>query len=451
MTTDNIVDVSISLDVTTVSEEGFGTIAFASEHMWFSGRTKSFTQLSDADGIIPADSPEYAALTQAFSVDVRPSVVKLARREVDTMTLTPNTSSSAQTFSFTIEDTDGNIVPIAHQSDANDDADTIATDIKAEIDANSITSSLTAVVTSGQLIITKVADCAVYGLPDILPATFTTTETATNMLANVTAYDDDFYFIASSDHSETFVLALAAACEAAKKIYFVSLADVDCLAAYTTSSTDTMAQLFHNGYNYTTAWYHNDADTIFPEMNYAAIAAPADPGKKIWANNRVTGSTVSRHPTTGNVLSSDEKAALVARNANWVDYQGGVAVTRKGTTSGNASYIISLVRNRDFLTARVTEAYQNLLITRPVIPATNAGIGSIENVFTSTMDRYVETEKQPNILQEDNPYTVNFPRRSEMSFADIAAGIFTGSFEAYLSGAFRSIKISGSLTYQSDS
>lgn len=446
----NIVNVSISLDVATVSRLGFGTSLFISDHVWFTERSRSYTNIDDAAVDLPVDSDAYQALVQAFSADISPSVVKIGRRSVDTATFTPGAiTASGQTVAITVVGTDDSINVATFTSSTGSETPTdVITDLTADL------GSIAGVTIAGTatLVLSKSGsdDYAVTSVVNMTHSTITT-ETASAVMAAIVAADDDFYFVATNDHTDAFIMAMAADVEARTKIYFVTSQDVLDLGVYSTSATDTFSKLKQNSYFRTTAWFHHEADTKFPEMNYISIASPSDPGKKIWANNRVTGSSAAQDPATSQVLTTTQKSNLNDKNANYTEVVGGVTITRRGTVSGNATFLISLIRNRDFLEARLNENFQTFLINKPVVPYTDAGIGSVENTLTSTLDRYVETETQPNILQQNEPYTVAFPRRKDVSFSDVANGIFTGSFVAYLSGAIREIKITGSLTYQTQS
>lgn len=459
----SIVNIDISLDVTAVSQAGFGTIMFAGSHNYFPERTRSYTSLIEGAVDLPTASQEYQALKIAFSQKVKPSLVKIGRRWVDKVTIQVSGADGGDgiDYSFILTDKGGNPTVIEETTsityNTNDlmaerlkDLATAVDGVTATRSADTITLTFAdaqeyvAVIGKGALNYSSAGD-----------ATF---ETAPEMMAAITDYDDDFYFVTADDHTATFVEALSSDCEARTKQYWVSLADTtshtansDLLSGFDeNNSTDVFSVFKNQGRDRSYPWYHDEADTVYPEVGYVATLATSTPGKKIAANNEVKGSDAARD-INGRLLSSTYKGNLTDKNANFTEVVGGVTITRRGTASSNSTVIASLVRNRDFLQARITEAYQNLLINQPVIPATDSGIDTIENVLTSTLDRYVSTKTQPNILQEVGPYVVRFPTRAEMSFSDVANGIFRGEFEAYLAGAFRSIKITGSLTYQTQS
>ena len=454
-----IVNVAISLDIAAVSRAGFGILTIASDHVRFQERTQAYTDIDGVAAVFPTDSDAYIAATRAFSADIPPDQIKIGRREVATALFTADSAINltGALYQVQIIDSLGASQLVTYNTVGDDES--LATIAAGLVAAAPAISGLAYAVSTDDFEITVTPgtswNVGITGptttTSNLVQAT-TTTETAADMLSAIIAEDDDWYFLMCDDHSSSFVEALAAAVESRIKLYFVSLQTVDNLTSYDEdTSTDTMAVLKNNAYFRTSAWYHHLADTTFPEAGYVTIASPSDPGKKIWANNRVVGTPAARNLTTNLTLSTSEKANLNDRNANYTEIVGGITITRRGTVSGGATFLISLVRNRDFLVARITENVQNFLINTPVVPYTNAGINKVRNVVTSTLNRYVETETQPHILQQEDPYVTNFPNRRDISFSDVANGTFTGSFTAYLSGAIGEIAITGSLTYQAAS
>ena len=57
------------------------------------------------------------------------------------------------------------------------------------------------------------------------------------MMATITDADNDFYFVACSDHSQAFVLALSQDIQARTKQYWVSTQEQADLAVYSESAT----------------------------------------------------------------------------------------------------------------------------------------------------------------------------------------------------------------------
>jgi hypothetical protein len=440
----DIVNVNISLQTSAVSRAGFGTPIFIGAHRWFTERVRFYNSITSASEDLPDGSDELAAVTSAFSQDVAPSVVKVGRRDVDLLTYTPTAVTAiGQVFSITVVGTDSVIIAASFTTSTGSETPTDVCD--------ALRTALTAIVgvtTSGTATLTlaETTPGTPFAVTDfsLLTQVATATESAADVLTAIEEIDSDFYFIAAHDHTEAFVLAMAVAVEARSKLYFVSTDEVGALAALAEPATDILGKLEESNYFRTSGWFHQDADTTFPEMAFITLAAPTIPGSKIWANNKIAGAAASKD-ATGKDLTFTQRSNLDARNANWIEDVGGIDISRRGKVSGDEW--IDAIRNRDFLEARLTEGLQNLLINQPVIPYTDSGIGTVRNTVTSVLNRSVSTATTPSILQENNPYTTNFPRAADVSFAVKQLRELTASFVGFFAGAIQITNINGILTF----
>ena len=449
---ESIVDVSIALQTTSVSQVGFGIPLFIGAHRWFNERVKTYSSIKEVEADCPAGSDERIAATGAFSQTPSISQFKLGRRESDAI-LTPDAPAEGDVYSFTIVDTDLDSYSISYTAqvtdlDAEDIVDGLLGVIAGETElVTHVTATKIGATTAGTLSLepaTPGTDAfsisALVKLTDSYPAT----EVAGTVLTAIEAVDEDFYFITAHDHTETFVLALAAAVEARNKQYFMATAEAGSLAALAVPATDIAGKLKELNYLHTNAFYHDDADTTFPECAFAGKGAPFTPGTITWAHQQLAGVATPISTVTGLALSSTEQDALIERECNYLRNLGGVNVIWPGTVaSGN---FIDETRIVHFLVARITEAYQIKLINSLKVPYTDIGIGEMQNVLTSLLTRYVETPAQPNILQENNPFTTSFPRARDVSAANKTARKLVASFEAFLAGAIHIVAITGSLS-----
>lgn len=448
---EQIVTVTISLNTTPITRAGFGVPIFIGDGQWFRERVRSYTSTTEAAADFPATSDEYKAVEAAFTQQPQVSTVKVGRRDADLLTFTPTAASAiGQVYSITVEGTDG--VEVESSFTTVTGSETPAAIATALVAGLSAVVGVTVTDTTGAFTTAK-AGSAAYAITGITDALIsyaaTTTETAAATIAAIEAVDNDFYFVAAQDKSEAYILAMADAIESREKVYFVSCANTESLTAYSSpaATDDVLGKLFEGAYLRTVGWFHQDAETDFPEMGYIAIGAVADPGKKVWASNRVTGQTVAQDPDTGYNLNTTQKGYLTARNASFTEVVGGVT-----TSSGQSGKVASgewvdNIRNRDFLVARVTEAYQSFFISQPVVPYTDSGINNVKGVLSTELSRYVETETEPNILDRANPFTLNFPRASQVSAADKANRVYSATFDAFLSGAIQIVRITGTLSY----
>lgn len=450
MALQDIVTVNISLQTSGVSRAGFGIPLFIGAHRWFSERVRSYANVTAAAVDLPSGSDELIAVTAAFAQDIPPAAVKVGRRLVDTSTFTAAAATVVgQVSTISITGTSG---------------------IKTDASFTSATGAETAIVIATALV-TALGSPVGVTVTDVLDGTFTVapttpatdnyvlstiarvtqvdtvTETASTVVTAISEVDNDYYFIASNDHTQAFILAMAAHVEALTKVYFVSVQEAAALVALVVPAAtgDTLGKLAEGNFFRTSGWYHQTADAAFPEMAFIAIAAPSDPGAKIWANNKIAAVATSADPSTLIPLTGTQLNALEGKNANLIQTVGGISITRLGKVAGDE--YIDIIRNRDFLEARITEGLQNKQINSPVIPFTDPGINEIRGVVTSVLNRSVSTATVPSILQDKDAYTTNFPRAADVSFADKQARTLNASFTAFLAGAIQITKITGTLTF----
>lgn len=449
----DIVNVNISLETAAVSQAGFGTPLFISDDQRFLERVRGYTSLSAVSEDFEATDAAYIAASQAFAQTPSPSVVKIGRKGSTDASLTPVGTIEGSTFSVTVTVNDGDSIVATYIGQVADDAEAVVTDLAADINGDvdvsaHVTASVNGTGASATLEISGNTGTDVYSLSseDNLTIAYTSTEAAGDALAAIQAEDDDFYFVAASDHSEAFVLAMAAAVEANSKLYFVSVADAGSYATLADPATDILGKLKEFAYFRTSGWYHQAADTQFPEMAFISTVATATPGTKVWGNTRVGGVTPSANADTGTSLSYTERNNLNERNANWVVNVAGNNIQRTGKVAANEW--IDVVRDRDFWEARLTEAFQQKFIAAPKIPYTDSGINELRSVFRSVSNQLVTTPTQPNVLQEVNPYTSNFPKAADVPVVDKQNRILRATFTGFLAGAIQIAELQGTLTYE---
>lgn len=449
-TLQNITNISISLATTAVSRQGFGTPIFIGSHRAFNERIRTYTSVTAATADLLTGSDELAAATAFFSQIPAPASIKIGRREADVI-LTPDTPALDDVYTITVADTDGDSVAVSVTAIITDDEEAIVDGIKSAIDSDpNVSVHVTAVKVgtgaAATLTLSPTLSSDAFSISGLVKLTesFTSSEVAGDVLSAIEAVDSDFYFVTAHDHTETFVLAMALVVEARSKMYFVSNQDQASLVALATPAVDTLGKLFELNYFRTVAIYHHEADTKFTECAFVGMGAPADPGTLTWANQQLSGVSTSSD-SSGVNISATQQNNLVARETNFIQNVGGVDITRRGRVIGGEW--IDVIRGRDLIEVKLTEGYQNQLINAPKVPYTDSGINSLRSTVSSVLSRYVSTEAVPNILDENDSFTITFPRARDVSFADKAARTFNGSFTATLAGAIHVVNVTGTLTY----
>lgn len=437
----NLTNMVISLRTVGVTQQGFGVPLFASSHRYFPERVRAYTSLTSAAEDLPTNSAAYRAVQGYFSVTPAPSIVKIGRREAD-LDLVVATGSTAA--SMVIKATDGTNTYTLAVDVSGVDEDAVATAIQTAIEGDgSISPLVTTTVSNDTVTITPASasdDFWVSDLSSNLTEEYSTIETATELMAELTSEDDDFYFVSADDHTETFVLAMAADVEARTKMYFTSVQEVGALTAYIEGgATDVAGKLADSGYNRTKVFFAHDADTTFPETTHIASNAVHDAGSVLWAN-KVLPITFTKDPSTNKKLSATQKGYLEDRNVSYIDPIGGQNVLRNNRVAGGEW--ISNIRGRDNMKVDIDTAFLNLMLSQDgtKIPYTSGGIARLEQTLRNVLERYVLR----GFISSN--YITTFLQPEQMSISDRQAGIYNGgSFRAELQGGILFVDISGSL------
>ncbi len=455
MALEDIVNVQITLETTPVTTAGFGIPVFAGEHRWFTERIKSYSSIKAVAVDIPSTSNEYAAATSFFSSDVSPSTIKIARRDVDLITLTPDAATAiGQIYTLDVRGTDGTVFPGEFiTSTGSETSAEIATSLEGQL------TGATGVNVSdggGFLTLQEATPGVGFSISDIssnVVDTYDTTENAADMLTAIEGVDIDWYFMTTNDHSADFIstptFGMAAQIETREKLFFYSSQAEQSLLTFnenvSDSDPDVLGFLKVGQYLRSVGMFSADADEVFPECRYISRFAPKNPGETTWTQKNIK-EGLAKDPDTGLVLNETQLNNLNNRNANFVQSQGGVAIIRRGITQGGER--IENMRFRDFLVARITEAYQLKAINTEKIPYTDSGINGQRSVLESVLGRYVTTRDVARGLQEAPAFNTTFPRRADVSQDDLIAGTLNATFEAFLSGAILITKIVGTLSFE---
>jgi len=439
----DIANINISLQTSGVTSIGFGTPLFITSSRYFPERVRSYSSITEAAEDLPTSSNAYKAVAAFLSNTPSPSVVKIGRREAD-LELTVLTGSTSASLTFYASDgTDTFALPVNITSAA--DASAVATAIAAAIEGDSDIGALVVATASSGTVSVDVANSNytfwVKNLSSSLSEEYTSTETASEVMAALDAEDSDFYFVTADDHTQTFVLALAADVEARTKMYFFSSQEQASIATYNEgAATDTLGKIADVGYNRTKGMFSDVADTTFPECVYVGYNSVFDAGSVAWSNLQLT-IAPAKDPLTGAVLSTTQKSNLNDRKAAYVEKKGGLNVLRGGKVASGE--YIDVIRGRDNLDVDLDTAYTNLLVNQQgsKIPYNDTGISKLEATCKGILNLYV------NRGFINSNYILNFPKSDAIPLVDKQARIYRqGSFQAELTGAILFVELTGTLS-----
>lgn len=438
----DIATINIALQTAGITTEGFGTPLFITSSRYFPERVRTYGSLLEAAEDLPTTSAAYKALTGFFSNTPSVSAVKIGRREadLDLVVATPSTSAS-----LTFYANDGTTTyPLTISITGSVDASAVATAIAAAIEGDSDIGPLVVASASSGTVSIDVAGAAysfwVKNLSSNLSETYSSIETASEVMSAISEEDNDFYFVTAEDHTQAFVLALAADVEARTKLYFTSSQESASLGVYNAgASTDTLGKLRDLGLFRTKGMFSDTANTTYPECAYVGYNAPFLAGSVTWTNLNIA-LPAAKDPVTGFTLSTTQKSNLDNRNAAFVEIKGGLNILRGGKVAGGER--VDIIRGRDNLDSDLDVAYTNLLVSQQgsKVPYNDEGITALEAVCSGVLTRYVTR----NFINSN--FKVSFPRIDKVPTSDKQARQYNlGKFSAELTGAIEFVSINGTL------
>lgn len=452
MTYQEVVTVDITINAAGSTREGFGNPLFIAGHDVWEERVRSYNSLIELAQDFPDGTAAYSAAKNLWAQQPQVPTIYIGRRNLQyTLSCTPPIDGNQYILTLTVNSGVQQTFTYAGQS--SDTAEVVFTQLKTQIEAAQQIADHVTVTITGSADAATMQITAKEPSTDFVRATTTTTAdkmsltsssygTAGTVLSYIAEEFSDFYFVAVDDRTDQFVMDMAEAVETMQKIFFTASSAVESLTGTNVESqTDVLAKLANKKFKRTVGLWHQEATSNYVELAYVGYGAPYDAGSITWGNAQLAGVDMGRHPTTGRPLTSAQKTALLARNANFVDREGGLNIVRMGTTVSGEW--IDIIRGIDWLDQEVTVALRDLLMNQKggKVTYNDAGITRIKEVISSALQRGVNR----NLLDS---YTVTVPRAADCSTADKRERILQNvKFTGILAGAILIVKVQGSVTY----
>lgn len=402
---------------------------------------------------IASGTPLRKALDSAFSPTPTPSIVVVGRAKGTAVLSFPDVGDT-DVFGVSIEVADGATVTASFTAGAADDAQDVATGLKADIDAvTAVTDHITATVvgtgSDAVLQITLVAttdDYRLYGTTSNVSVSYTTTEAAADSLSAIQDFYADFTFVMSTNHTPSYQTALAAACEVAKKLYFTSTA---LPIAYTASydgvtapdSSDILAVIAHANYQWSHAMYH-EAAADYPEAQRVTRFSWLRPGTTDWQYKSLVGFGVAQHATENRALTTGEILNISSKYGSTIVNERGLAVVSSYDGLGNRVGSGDRIEHMHFA-IYAKQQIEAILMTFKYnvdkLGMNDQDIGRIQGQIVAFADR----ETGPSLaLNPANPYKIVFPKAKDITFLQQSSGRLS-SVEAtfYMNASIDSIHV----------
>lgn len=439
MSLESIVNVQISRETATVSQAGFGAGNFLSNTAVFSDRIKVYSNLKAVsdDTLSGADTLTYAQ--KYFGQSVRPTQLFVTKKG----RLLPQIS----TLVFNVDLITGNTVngsingvalaPIPFDTDHATTMADIATALAANADIDTaVVSGRTITITTLDGTNVTLSGFVVTGGASQATAAWTVSQYGDVLLTNVASLtaaaliNNDWYALAAYEKDKADILLIAAYIQGLRKIYAVSSADADILTSVT---TDVASELKAASYDRTFLLYSATA-AAFPEGAWLGAGLPTNPGAITWKFKSLAGVTVD-------TITDTQKTIAAGKNANTYTVIGGRNITEEGVTSEGT--FIDIIRDTDWLQARITENVFQAFVTQPKIPYTDQGVSIIVNRIQQILDQGVAN----GVLTNNPRPTISAPLVANVPVNDRANRILPDvTFEAVLAGAIHKVTINGTVS-----
>lgn len=440
---DRIVSVQIALNTAGISKEGFSTLLIVGESTNALARVSTYTssvQMTD-DGYKETD-PLYLMAVDFFSQIPHPNVLKVGRRQVDTVQIaTKNVLAEGGTYTLSVTSADATNIYTYTVQNGDGSAEILgglATAMASDPTVTAVYADATLTLTNrvtGTAFVVKVDK-------NLTKTNGASSETIAETMAACVAYDPDFYGIAMTSRADADILAMANWAEANNKLFGTCVSGSDVLDG--SDNTDIASQLMLNNFYRTFSFYHEDT-ADYPEVAVMSRCFTAVPGSETWANKRLAGVKVDP-------LTETQFIVLRNKNVNTFEKFRNLSLTQTGKVA--AGEWIDVIRFRDWLAEEIKVNVLNVLVNNEKVPYTDAGIAIVEGAIRQSLRQGqvnggiapVEYDEEGN---KNLGYTVTVPLAANISANQKASRILTDvKFTARLAGAIHVVEITGSLTYE---
>lgn len=437
-TLDQLASVTVTRQTVFPTLPGFGTPALFAYHSYWLDRIRTFQQLTElVDAGVDTDDPIYKWSTAVFSQNPRPEKVAICRRALaytQTITLTPQSATEDDVYTFTVADASGTSTDISYTVLAAATLTTVGTALALLIDAALGTDGDAASV-AGVITITMDAGkvCLLENLPPIskmLVAETTAdpgiaTDFTDIQLAEQESDALSFFSIDLDCAGKATIVALAAAVEATKKILVVPTSDSACA---TSSTTDVMSTLKASAYERTLVIFAQYSNRDYRSGALVGKMLPATPGSATWAYKTLAG-------IHADSLRTSEADYITAKYGTTYQTIANVNLTYQGQVP-SGDFIDNIIASTELQQA-CQLAIISAFVANEKIPFTAFGISCVRGVLEAVIDaRTAKKAADKKFLANDPAPLIIMPAIADISAADKAARILRGvQIQAYIAGA----------------
>jgi len=439
--TTKIINITVTRDDFNITQEGFGTPLVLAPHVSWTDYTRQYSNLNEVGEDFADDSKVYQWALKIFSQSPRPPVLKVGRRQVDTIDIEIKNVVANTEYKTIINGT-----AFTFPSGATPTNLTIAAGLVAAI--NGGTEPVTAVDnTDGTYTLNAdtsgVAFSAVVDVNQEINQAFTPLNDIVVDVQKIQENDNDWYAIDELEYAEQ--TDLAAYIETQEKIYAVFTDDPNVINQNKATDTTSIAALLHAG-NYDRSFVvytgqSSPSDPTAPNAKYIEAALlgkqlPTDPGSTTWANKNLAGVPADN-------LNSTQYDNALSKKCNVYTLFGGRGFTRDGTVASGE--YIDVIRGIDWFVARLRERLLTLLAESPKIPYTDHGVALLE----SQLRAQIQDGIAAGLIDDDiNTYYVTTKLVKDVDQVDRENRIYRHlEWQWRAAGAIHNLVVTGRVTF----
>jgi len=238
----------------------------------------------------------------------------------------------------------------------------------------------------------------------------------------------EWYAVLIDSRAQASIEDAAAKAEALKRLFICSTGDAAVLAQ---SASNVLNNLNASAYD-RTVYLYSANQAAYPDAAWAGRMLPTEPGQATWKFKTLAGvAPDALSDSASNYIRNTKKG-------NTYETIGGVSITREGTVVSGE--FVDVIRDIDWLKARIEEDIYEKLVNADKIPYTDAGVAIIENSLRSRLQDAVDE----GVLAS---FTVTVPKVASISSGDkVARTLPDVEFTGVLAGAIHKVIIQGRVT-----
>lgn len=441
----NIVDVTITKETQSVSQQGFGTpLILGVNGPGADYEVRSYENIDEVADDYAVSDEEYEMASAVFSQSPRVREVKIATLKTlapQQRTITLSTDLIAgNVFSATLN---GVLCSTTFATTHADQMTAMCALLAAVAGVNTATpvgDVITIVADDPDVPMTLTGVTVTGGLsqPTVTLAISVPNVGYVDNLTEIVKYDNDWYGLLVDTVDPEEVQEIAEWVESHYKIFFTRSESTGIIDPV---STTDIAYLLEAAGRERTAVIFNEDNDDYIDGAWMGKGLPFAPGQITYKFKQLSG------PSASTSLTATQRNAALNKNANLYSYIAGVSMMEEGTMASGE--FIDIIIGIDWLRARIAENIFAKLVNADKIPYTDAGVAIIESEIRAVLENGIKNgliARSPDDFGGKD-YIVEAPKVADIADTDKANRLLPDVvWQARLAGAIHKVIVRGKVT-----